>query len=179
VAKRLNLLHELVPSATMLGFLANPTNPNIKLDTSEVQAAADALGLQLRIFSASTERELETAFDGMARQRVGALLVGVEPWFRSQPERRPPLAARHTLPANYERRDYVMAGGLMSYGTDLTEQWRLVGTYTGRILMDEKPADLPVYQATKFEFVLNLKTAKALGLEVSPTLLARADEVIE
>jgi putative ABC transport system substrate-binding protein len=179
VAKRLDLLHELVPSATVLGFLANPTNPNIKPDTAEVQAAADTLGLRLRIFNASTERELETAFDDMVQERVGALLVGVDPWFRSQPERIAALAARHTLPANYERRDFAMAGGLMSYGTDLTEQWRLMGTYTGRILKGEKPADLPVYQATKFEFILNLKTAKALGLEVPPTLLIRADELIE
>jgi putative ABC transport system substrate-binding protein len=179
VAKRLDLLHELVPSATELGFLANPTNPNIKPQTAEVQAAADALGLRLRIYTASTERELETAFDGMVRERVGALLVGVDPWFRSQPELMAALAARHMLPANYERREYAMVGGLMSYGNDLTEQWRLMGTYTSRILKGEKPADLPVYQATKFEFILNLKTAKALGLTVPLTLLGRADEVIE
>jgi putative ABC transport system substrate-binding protein len=179
VAKRLGLLHELVPNATLLGFLANQTNPNIKPDTAEVQAAADALGLRLRIFTASTERELETAFDGMVREGIGALLVGVDPWFRSQPDRIPALAARQTLPTSYERRDFAMAGGLMSYGSDLTEQFRVLGTYTGRILKGEKPADLPVIQPTKFELVVNLKAAKALGLTFPETLLATADEVIQ
>jgi putative tryptophan/tyrosine transport system substrate-binding protein len=179
VAKRLDLLHELVPTATVLGFLANQTNPNIKPDTADVQAVADSLGLRLRVFTASTERELQSAFDDMVRERLGALLVGVDPWFREQRERIAALAARHAVPASYERRDFAEAGGLMSYGTDDNERERQMGIYIARILKGAKPADLPVQQATKFEFILNLKAARALGLDVPTSILLRANEVIE
>jgi putative tryptophan/tyrosine transport system substrate-binding protein len=179
VAKRLDLLHELVPNATTLGFLANPTNPNIELDTAEVRAAADALGLQIHVVTAGTERELEGAFESIVQQRLGALIVGVDPWFREQRRQITALAARRAVPASYERRDFVEAGGLLSYGTDDTDRLRQQGIYVARILRGEKPADLPVLLATKFQFILNLKTAKALGLEVPPALSARVDEVIE
>jgi putative ABC transport system substrate-binding protein len=179
VAKRLDLLRELVPKATELGFLANRTNPNIEADSAEVRAAADALGLQLRVFTASTERELQSGFDEMVRERIGALLVGVDPWFREQRERISALATRYAVPASYERRDFAEVGGLMSYGTDEIERERQIGIYIARILKGAKPADLPVQQATKFEFVLNLKTAKVLGLDVPTSILLRANEVIE
>jgi putative ABC transport system substrate-binding protein len=179
VAKRLDLLHELVPKAMELGFLANPTNPNVEPDTADVRAAADALGLPLRVVTAGTERQLESAFESIVQQRLGALIVGVDPWFREQRQQITALASRHAVPASYERRDFVEAGGLLSYGTDDVDRQRQLGIYVARILRGEKPADLPVLQATKFEFILNLKTAKALGLEVPPALSARADDVIE
>src|SRR5262245_18867533 len=179
VAKRLDLLRELVPTATALGFLANQTNPNIEPDTAEVQSAANALGLRLRVLTASTERELEAAFESVVQQRLGGLLVGVDPLFRARRERIAALALRHAVPASYERRDFAEAGGLMSYGTDDNERERQIGLYIARILKGAKPADLPVQQATKFEFILNLKTAKALGLDVPTSILLRANEVIE
>jgi putative ABC transport system substrate-binding protein len=179
VAKRVELLHELVPKATELGFLANPTNPNLEPDTAEVRAAAEALGLRLHVVTAGSERELESAFESVVRQRLGALLVGVDPWFREQRERIAALAARHAVPAGYERRDFAEAGGLMSYGTDDAERQRQTGIYLARILRGEKPGNLPVQQATKFELIINLKTAKALGITFPLTLLGRADEVIE
>jgi putative ABC transport system substrate-binding protein len=147
VAKRLDLLRELVPSATTFGFLANQTNPNIDPDTAEVKAAADARGLRLRLLTASTDRELEMAFDAMAQQRIDALVVGVDPWFRSRRDQVVALAARHAVPASYERRDFAEAGGLMSYGTDENERERQMGLYVARILKGAKPADLPVQQA--------------------------------
>jgi putative ABC transport system substrate-binding protein len=179
VAKQLGLLRELLPKATELGFLGNPTNPNIEPDTAEVRGAADALGLRLHVITASTERELERAFESIVQQRLDALLVGVDPWFREQHEQIVALAARHAVPAGYERRDFAEAGGLMSYGTTNAERQRQAGIYIARILKGAKPADLPVVQLTKFEFILNLKTAKALGLDVPAALSARADEVIE
>ena len=168
-----------MPTATTFGFLANETNPNIDPDTAEVKAAAEALGLSLRLFTAGTERELQMAFDAMTQQRIGALLVGVDPWFRSRREQIVALVARYAVPASYERRDFAEAGGLMSYGTDENERERQMGLYIARILKGAKPADLPVQQATKFEFILNFKTAKALGLSVPFSLRGLADEVIE
>jgi putative ABC transport system substrate-binding protein len=179
VAKRVELLHELVPKAIQLGFLANPTNPNIEPDTAEVRAATDALGLRLQVVTGSNERELESAFESIVRQGIEALLVGIDPWFREQPGRIAALAARHRVPAGYERRDFAAAGGLMSYGTDVTEAQRQMGIYIARILKGAKPPELPVQQSTKFEFIINLKTAKALGLAVPPTMLIVADEVLE
>jgi len=179
VAKRVDLLHQLVPTATQLGFLANSTNPNIEPDTADVRAAADALGLRLQLVTASSERELESAFDGIARQGIETLLVGVDPWFREQRQRIASLAARYRVPASYERRDFAEAGGLFSYGTDVAESQRQEGIYIARILRGAKPAELPVQQATKFEFIINLRTAKALGLTVPPTMLVVADQVIE
>jgi putative tryptophan/tyrosine transport system substrate-binding protein len=179
VAKRVELLHQLTPKAMQLGFLANSTNPNIEPDTAEVRAATDALGLRLQVVTASNERELESAFESSVRQGIEALLVGIDPWFREQPGRIAALAARHRIPAGYERRDFAAAGGLMSYGTDLTEGQRQWGIYLARILKGAKPAELPVQQSTKFEFIINLKTAKALGIDVPTSLLLRADEVIE
>ena len=179
VAKRLDLLRELVPSATTLGFLANQTNPNIDPDTAEVKAAADARGLRLCLLTASTDRELQMAFDTVAQQRIDALVVGVDPWFRSRRDQVVALAARYAVPASYERRDFAEAGGLMSYGTDENERERQMGLYVARILKGAKPADLPVQQATKFEFMLNVKTAKALGLAVPLPLRGLATELIE
>ena len=179
VAKRLDLLRELVASATTFGFLANQTNPNIDPDTAEVKAAADARGLRLRLLTASTDRELQMAFDTVAQQRIDALVVGVDPWFRSRRDQVVALAARYAVPASYERRDFAEAGGLMSYGTDENERERQMGLYIARILKGAKPVDLPVQQATKFEFMLNVKTAKALGLAVPLPLRGLATELIE
>jgi putative ABC transport system substrate-binding protein len=179
VAKRLELLRELVPQAKALGFLANPSNPNIGPDTADVQAAANAMGLSAQRLTASNERELETAFEAFKQQRLDALLVGVDTWYREQVDRIVTLAARHGVIASYERRGFAIAGGLMSYGTDPAESERVMGLYVGRILKGAKPADLPVQQATKFEFVLNLKAARALGLDVPLPVLLRANEVIE
>jgi putative ABC transport system substrate-binding protein len=177
--KRLALLHEIVPKATAVALLVNPNNPNAAPDAKDGQAAADALGLQFHVLTASTVANLETAFAVIMQRQIGALLVGIDGLFNENREQLAALVARHGIPAIYDRRDFPAAGGLMSYGASNTDQYRQVGVYTGRILKGEKPADLPVQQATKFEFVINLKTAKALGLTVPPTLIARADEVIE
>jgi putative tryptophan/tyrosine transport system substrate-binding protein len=179
VSKRLELLREIAPKAEVLGLLVNPTNPNADPDTKDVQAAADALGLRLQVLKASTERELETAFASIVQQPLGGLLVGVDPWFRERPERITVPAARYSVPAIYERRSFPAAGGLMSYSSSVTEGARQAGIFIARILKGAKPADLPVQRATKFEFVINLKTAKALGLTIPETLLATADEVIQ
>jgi putative ABC transport system substrate-binding protein len=178
VPKRLELLRELVPKAAVLGLLVNPSNPNSDPDIRDVQAAADAFGLRLAVLTASTEGELEMAFAAAAQQQLGALLVGVDTLFRNRREHIVALAARHAVPAIYERRDFVDAGGLMSYGT-IDDDGRQIGIYIARILKGAKPADLPVQQPTKFQFVLNLKTAKALRLEVPTSILLRTDEVIE
>jgi ABC-type uncharacterized transport system substrate-binding protein len=179
VAKRFELLRELVPKANAVAFLVNPNNAVAALDTSDAQAAAATLGHKLIIVKASSAGEIDAAFATIAEQRAGGLLQQLDPFLQSQREQLVGLAARYALPAIYEWRDFVTAGGLMSYGTSLRDALRFVGKYTGRLLKGEKPANLPVQQPTKFELVINLKTAKALRLTVPPTLLTRADEVIE
>jgi putative tryptophan/tyrosine transport system substrate-binding protein len=178
-AKGLALLHELVPGTATIGFLENPNNPTFELTKRDVLAAAPVMGLTVQTLKASTDREIDAAFASLVQARTGALLVGNDLFFNSRIERLIELAAHHAIPTMYTFREFVVAGGLIGYGTSLTEQYRQVGLYAGRILKGEKPADLPVQQSTKIELILNLQTAKALGLDVPPTLLARADEVIE
>ncbi len=178
-AKRLELLHELVPAASAIAVLVNPNSPDVNSQLGEVQDAARAIGRELQILRVGSEGELDTAFATLAQARVQALLVAGDPSFTSQRERIVALAARYRVPAIYEARGYAIAGGLMSYGPNLPEMYRLVGSYTGQILKGIKPADLPVIQPTALELVINLKTAKVLGLEIPPMLLARADDVIE
>jgi putative tryptophan/tyrosine transport system substrate-binding protein len=177
--KGLAVLHELVPSIATIGFLENPNNPVSELMTRDVLAAAPAIGLKVQILKASTDREIDAAFVSLVQARTGALLIGNDLLFNSRIEQLVALAARHAIPTMYSWREFVVAGGLISYGSSLIESYRPVGLYTGRILKGGKPADLPVLQATKFEFVINLKTAKALGLDIPPGVLAIADEVIE
>jgi putative tryptophan/tyrosine transport system substrate-binding protein len=177
--KRLGLLRELVPTAAMMAALVNPTNAAFQLQMKDIEDAARALGVQMHTLNAINEQDIHAAFAALGKLRPGALLVGSDPFFNSRREQLATLAAHYAIPAIYEAREYAVAGGLMSYGTSLIEGYRQVGVYTGRILKGEKPADLPVVQSTKFEFVLNLKAAKTLGLEVPPALSARADEVIE
>ncbi len=178
-AKQFELLHETVPKAASIGLIENPTNPNSDAVRSEVQAAANALGQQLVVGKAIVENDIEPAFTRLAQQRIGALLVRSDTLFNDRPERLVALAARHGLPAIYPLRSFAEAGGLMSYGTSLSDALRLVGTYTGRILKGEKAAELPVQQSTKVELAINLKTARTLGLTFPLWLLGRADEVIE
>jgi putative tryptophan/tyrosine transport system substrate-binding protein len=177
--KRLGLLRELVPSAASIPVLLNPTNANFQTQLRGVQDAARALGQQVSILSASTAREIDVAFATVAQSGARALLVGSDPFFSSERDQVIALAARHAIPAIYEGREFAAAGGLVSYGTSLADAYRQAALYAGRILKGEKPADLPIVQPTKFEFVLNLKTTKALGLDVSPGLSASADEIIE
>jgi putative tryptophan/tyrosine transport system substrate-binding protein len=177
--KRLELLRESAPGATAVGVLVNPTNPNSEAETKDAQAAARALGQQLHIVNASSERDIDAAFASFAQQHVDVLFVTADAFFSSRRDQLVALAARRALPAIYGSRDFAVAGGLMSYGTNQADAYRQVGIYTGRILKGEKPADLPVMQSTKFEFVINSKTAKTLGLTVPPSVLAIADEVIE
>jgi putative ABC transport system substrate-binding protein len=177
--KGLALLHELVPSIATIGFLENPNNPIFELMTRDVLAAASVIGLQVQILKAGTDREIDAAFVSLLQAQAGALLVGNDPLFNSRIEQLIALAARHAVPAIYPWREFATAGGLMSYGGSLADQYRLAGVYAGRILKGAKPADLPVVQPTKIELIINLKTAKTLGLEVPAKLLALTDEVIE
>jgi putative ABC transport system substrate-binding protein len=177
--KRLELLHEVVPTATIIALLVNPTNPNAETLPRDMQAAARALGLKLHVLHASTERDLDTVFETLGRLRAGGLVTGADAFFANQSEHLAALTLRHAVLAVTQYREFALAGGLMSYGASVPEQFRQAGVYVGRILKGEKPADLPVQQATKVELVINLKTAKALGLTIPLPLLARADEVIE
>jgi len=177
--KRLELLHELIPAATAIGVLVNPTNPNSQFETSDVLAAARILRLHLHVENASRERDIDAAFAHFVEQRVNALYVIADAFFIAQRDQLAALSVRHALPASYSGRESVAAGGLMSYGPSVTDTYRQVGVYAGRILKGEKPADMPVMQPTKFEFVINLQTARTIGLTVPSTLRALADEVIE
>jgi putative ABC transport system substrate-binding protein len=178
-AKSVEMLHELVPKATVIGFLVNPNDPNAESDMTGARTAADAFRLKLVVAKASTESEIDTAFTTFVQQQVAALFVDTEPFFTDQREKIVALAARHALPAVYQLREFAVAGSLMTYGTSVTDANRLLGVYTGRVLKGTKPADLPVMQSTKFELIINLKTAKALGLDVPPSILLLADEVIK
>jgi putative tryptophan/tyrosine transport system substrate-binding protein len=179
-AKRLELMHELMPSATIMALLVNPANTALIASTTKAaQIAARALGLQLHILQASTEGEFDTVFATLAQLRASALVIAVDSFFTGRREQLAALALRHRMPAIYQSRDFAEAGGLMSYSANLREALRLVGIYTGRIVKGEKPADLPVQQATKVELIINLKVAKTLGITVPNTLIGRADGVIE
>ena len=178
-AKQLEVLHEFVPKVTVIAMLVNPNNPNAANDMSNVRAAAQTLGLQLKVLHVSNLHETEAAFSTMVEQRAGALLVGMSAFVGGLPDYIISLATRHSIPAIYPWRNHAVAGGLMSYGTDQAETGRQVGVYTGRIVKGVKPADLPVWEAVKVELVLNLRTAKVLGLTFPLSLLGRADEVIE
>jgi putative ABC transport system substrate-binding protein len=178
-SKRLGLLHELAPNATMIVLLNNPRNPDGERSSQDVQAAARSLGKNIRILNAINESEIDAAFVAMARERPDALLLGTDPFLNSRRDQIVTLANHYKLPALYEWRECAEAGGLASYGPSHTEPYRLIGIYTGRILKGGKPADLPIIQSTKFELVINLRTAKRIGVEIPAMLLARADEVIE
>jgi putative ABC transport system substrate-binding protein len=179
-AKRLELLHELIPTASIVGMLVNPANPPIaEANASAVLSAARSLGLELHVLKASTERDFDGIFANLVQLRAGGLVIGGDPFFTGRQEQLAALAIRQAVPTVYENREFVAAGGLMSYGGNLPDAYRLAAVYAARILKGEKPADLPVQQSTKVELFLNLKTAKALGITVPLPLLARADEVIE
>jgi putative ABC transport system substrate-binding protein len=177
--KRLGLVHELVPQATAIGVLLNPKFPPAEEQLRHVQQASAALGIRIHVLGADTDEEIDAAFETVAQQRMPALAVFASPFFDTRRNKIVTLAVRRAVPTIYHFREYAMAGGLMSYGIDIADAYRQVGVYAGQVLKGAKPADLPVLQPTKFELVINLKTAKALGLEVPSTLLARADEVIE
>ena len=180
VAKRLEFLRELVPSAARVAVLVNPTNAaNTETTLRDVEGAARAIGLQIQVLNAGSSGEIDAAFKTIARERPDALFVGADPFFTGRRVQLANLASHYSIPATYSARESAEAGGLMSYGANVADAWRQVGVYTGRILKGAKPADLPVVQASKFELVINAETARMLGLEVPPTLLARADEVIE
>jgi putative ABC transport system substrate-binding protein len=178
--KRLELLHELVPTATVMALLVNPTSPHLaEADSTEQQTAARTLGLKLHVLHASTERDLDAVFATLLELRAGGLVIGTDTLFNTRKEQLATLSVRHRVPTVHQYREFAVAGGVMSYGTDTSDLSRQVGIYAGRILKGEKPADMPVQQATKIELTLNLKTAKALGLAVPTSLLVRANEVIE
>jgi len=178
--KKLELLHDLLPGETVIALLINPTNPILaETNGRDLQAAARTLGLQILMLRASSEREFETAFATLVQQRAGGLVIGTDAFFNSRSRQLAALAARHAVPSISQFRGFAAGGGLMSYGATNTDEYHLVGVYTGRILKGEKPADLPVQQSTKVELIINMRTVRALGLTVPPTLLARADEVIE
>jgi len=180
VQKRLELLLELVPTATVVALLVNPANPVLtETQSRDLQEAAHIRGLEFQVLRASTDRDLDTAFATLAQLRAGGLIIGIDAFFTSRVDKIAALAVRHGVPTIYQNREFAAAGGLMSYGGSITGQYRMVGSYTGRILNGEKPADLPVQQFTKVELFINLKTAKALGLTFPLTFLGRADEVIE
>jgi putative tryptophan/tyrosine transport system substrate-binding protein len=179
VSKRLGLLHDLIPTATIIGLLVNPTDPRTKTQTRDMQEAANVLGLQIHVLNATTEGEINTAFAKLAQLRVGALIVGTGELFNSRPEQLAALAARQGVPAIYQAREFVAVGGLMSYGASRTDAYRQAGIYVGRVLKGAKPAELPVLQSTKFELVINLTTAKTLGLTVPAGVFSIVDEVIE
>jgi putative ABC transport system substrate-binding protein len=178
-AKRLGLLHDLVPQAATIGVLLNPDFPPAASQLRDMQEAARTTGLQLHVLRASTDRQIDAAFESVAQHRIPALAVAADPFFITRRDKLAALAAHHAVPAMYILREYAVVGGLMSYGPDLSDQYRQIGVYAARILKGEKPADLPVMQPTKFELVINLKTAKALHLEIPDKLLALSDEVIE
>ena len=177
--KRLELLHELVPAVNVIGLLVNPNNANAQTLSRDLQVAARKLGLQLHVLDASNERDFDRAFGALVQLRAGALVIGTDAFLTSHSEQLAALALRHALPAIYQYPEFTAAGGLMSYGGSIMESFRTVGVYTGRILKGEKPADLPVQQITKVELIINLKTAKALGITVPLPLSGRADEVVE
>ena len=178
-AKNVELLKELVPTASVMAYLINPSSPNVETYLRGAAQAATALRIEIHVLKASTERELDEAFASLARRRADGLIVPNEPYLDFQRDRIASLAERYAIPALYNLREYVMAGELASYGPSLPDSYRRAAMYAGRILKGEKPADLPVQVPTKFEFVINLKAAKAIGITIPPTLLARADEVIE
>jgi len=178
--KRLQLLHELVPTASVIAILVNPANPTVSETTTKaMQAAAPSVGLELHILNASTERDFDGVFAKLTQLRAGGLVIGQDPFFTVQREHLAALTVRHAVPAIFYGREFAAAGGLLSYGADVADAYRLTGNYTGRVLKGEKPADLPVQQVTKVEMYINLKTAKALGVNVPNTLIGRANEVIE
>jgi putative tryptophan/tyrosine transport system substrate-binding protein len=178
-AKRLELLRELVPTATVIGYLVNPGSPEVELEIADANEAAHALGLKLHVLRATVDRDIDAVFASLRQQQVGALVTASDPFLGSRRDQVAALAARHAIPVMAPVREYVAAGGFVSYGTSIPDAYRQAGVYVGRILNGAKPADLPVIQPTKFEFVINLKTAEALGLNVPDRLLALADEVIE
>jgi putative ABC transport system substrate-binding protein len=177
--KKVELLHEVVPAATSIALLINPANPNSEVDTRKSQEAARILGLQLHVLHASSERDFDAVFASVLQLRVGGLVVGSDVFFNSRSELLATLALLHGVPTIYQYREFAAAGGLMSYGGSIKDSFRVVGVYAGRILRGEKPAELPVQQATRIELVINLKTAKSIGLDIPATLIARADEVIQ
>jgi len=179
VAKQLGLLHELIPSATNFGFLVNPNNPNAESDTDNARLAADTLGRKIIVVKARIAEDIDRAFTQLTQERANALLISADPLFSGSREQLAALAARHALPTMFNSREFASAGGLLSYGPDQADAYREAGIYVGRILSGEKPSDLPIVQPTKFELLINIKTARSLGLNVPPLLLARADEVIE
>jgi|SRR5665213_2436713 len=179
VVKQFEFMHEIVPNAALMGFLVNQANPNSETDTKNMVAAAEALGQKLIVLHASTDSELEKAFVTLDQQRAGALVVGADAFYVDRRDKLIELAARQKVPAIYSLREFAAAGGLMSYGASITEALILVGLYAGRVLNGERPANLPVQQSTHVEFIINLKTDNALGLNIPLPLIARADEVIE